>query len=56
MSKKEIRARRWNITINNPKEKNLDHETIRKIMKKFTGVIYWCMSDEIGNIFIETKK
>ena len=43
---KVIRARRWNITINNP---DLDHEAIRKIMKKFKGIIYWCMCDEIGN-------
>lgn len=46
---KVYKSRRWNITINNPKEENLEHEQIKKIMKQFKGAVYWCMADEIGN-------
>ena len=34
---KVLAVYRWNITINNPKEENLEHEQIKKIMKQFKG-------------------
>lgn len=42
------RTRKWQITINNPIEKGYTHECIKNILSKYTGCIYWCMSDEIG--------
>lgn len=46
---KNIRSRKWLITINNPKEKGFSHEEIKKILKgKFKNLEYWCMSDEVG--------
>ena len=50
------RLRRFMIVINNPKEHGFTHDIIKTIIKGMPSVIYWCMSDEIGNIFIETKK
>lgn len=41
-------SRKWQITINNPGEKNLTHDKIRRILEELKSVIYWCMSDEIG--------
>jgi len=49
------RLRRFMIVINNPKEHGFTHDKIKTIIKGMPYVIYWCMSDEIGNIFIETK-
>lgn len=37
----------WLVTINNPKEKGFDHETIKEILGDHS-VDYWCMCDEIG--------
>lgn len=41
-------SRKWQITINNPAEKNLDHTAIRKILEQFVSCTYWAMADEIG--------
>lgn len=40
--------RKWLLTINNPKEKEMTHEQIKIILSKFKAVKYWCMCDEIG--------
>lgn len=45
---KDSRSRKWQITINNPKEKGYSHEYIKDILKTFKSLVYWCMSDEIG--------
>lgn len=45
---KDTRARKWQVTINNPSEKGLDHEAIRAILGTMEGILYWCMCDEIG--------
>lgn len=44
----DIQSRKWQITINNPEEKGYSHDFIKKILEKFKGCVYWCMSDEIG--------
>lgn len=44
----DSRSRKWQITINNPKEKGFTHEKIKDILKEFKSLVYWCMSDEIG--------
>ena len=41
-------CRKWQITVNNPVEKNYTHDTIKFKLKEFKSCIYWCMSDEIG--------
>lgn len=54
MADKEIKInnnsqnRKWLLTINNPKEKDMTHEQIKIILSKFKAVKYWCMCDEIG--------
>lgn len=48
IEKKDQQGRKWQLTINNPKDNGMPHETIKKIMEQFTGCLYYCMSDEIG--------
>ena len=45
----DIQSRKWQVTVNNPIEKGLSHESIKNVIEKFKGCVYWCMSDEIGN-------
>jgi len=45
---RDPRSRKWLITINNPEEKGLGHEAIKKELEKFPSLLYWCMADEIG--------
>lgn len=42
-----IQGRKWQLTINNPLEKGLDHSAIEEITKRFMPD-YFCMSDEIA--------
>lgn len=42
-------SRKWQLTINNPVEKGITHETLRESLSKFTGMLYWCMCDETGS-------
>lgn len=44
----DSRSRKWQITINNPVEKGYTHEKIVEILKEFKSIVYYCMSDEIG--------
>ncbi len=45
---KDKQSRKWQITINNPLEKDLTHEKIKEILDTMKSVTYFCMSDEIG--------
>lgn len=45
---KDKQARKWQLTFNNPLEKDLSHEKIKEILDTMKSVVYWCMSDEIG--------
>lgn len=45
---KDTRSRKWQLTINNPVEKGFTHDRLKEIAEKFKGLVYWCMSDEIG--------
>ncbi len=54
-------SRKWQLTINNPKEHNLGHEELKEILSTLK-LEYWCMCDEIGDngtyhthIFIYSK-
>lgn len=43
------RSRKWQITINNPMDKGFTQDNIKqKIIDNFKSVIYFCMSDEVG--------
>lgn len=44
----DIQSRKWQVTINNPIERGFAHDSIKSILQKFKGCVYWCMSDEIG--------
>ena len=46
---KDTQSRKWQLTINNPREKGFIHSVINVIMRdNFKSVIYYCMADEIG--------
>ena len=45
---KDPQGRKWQITVNNPLSKNLDHEQIKIKLNELSTVVYWCMSDEKG--------
>ena len=41
-------ARKWQLTINNPQDKGLEHDAIKKALEQFKSCVYWCMADEVG--------
>lgn len=46
--KKDSRSRKWQVTLNNPEAKGFTHEKIKEQLAAFKNMVYWCMSDEIG--------
>lgn len=42
------RARKWLVTLNNPKDYNYSHDVIKSHLADFKGLLYWCMVDEVG--------
>lgn len=42
------RSRKWQLTINNPQDKGIDHDAIKLALGQFKSCEYWCMGDEIG--------
>ena len=42
------KATKWILTINNPQEHGLDHETLKQKFDEL-GLTYWCMCDEKGS-------
>lgn len=44
----DTQSRKFNITINNPKEKGFTHEKIKLEASKIKSCIYGCMADEVG--------
>ncbi len=45
---KDTRSRKWQVTINNPVEKGYTHDQIADILKEFKSLVYYCLSDEVG--------
>lgn len=45
---KDTQSRKWLLTFNNPVEKMLDHVAIKTILSDMKPVVYWAISDEIG--------
>lgn len=41
-------SRKFQLTINNPRDHGFDHDRIKSILSSFPGSAYWCMCDEIG--------
>ncbi|MGL5437582.1 MAG: replication protein, partial [Lachnospiraceae bacterium] len=39
---------KWQLTINNPVEKNFTHERLKEILSEMKSVVFYCMADEIG--------
>ena len=60
---KDTQSRKYQITINNPLDKGLDHNKIKQILDELKSTLYWCMADEVGlethtphtHIFIQTR-
>ena len=41
-------SRKYLLTINNPLDHGFTHERIKAILLEFSGLVYWCMCDEVG--------
>lgn len=41
-------SRKYQLTINNPKEHGFDHDRIKATLEGWPSVAYWCMCDEVG--------
>ena len=48
---KDPQGRKWLLTINNPKEKGLDHKAIQEGLKQFTSLVFYCLADEMGETY-----
>lgn len=50
MDEKNTQSRKWQLTINNPTEKGLTHDTLKSIITtdNFKSLEYWAMCDEVG--------
>lgn len=44
----DTQSRKWQITINNPKDKNQTHDAIKLALSSIKPIAYACMADEIG--------
>lgn len=45
---KDTSSRKWQITVNNPVDKGFTHERIIEILGGYKPIVYYCLSDEIG--------
>jgi len=48
MNTDESKARKYQLTVNNPSDHGLDHDTLKRVIAQFKGLQYWCLADEIG--------
>ena len=58
----DTQSKKYLLTLNNPVEKGLDHETLKQILGQLKSCLYYALSDEIGkegtyhsHIFIALK-
>ena len=42
-------SRKWQLTFNNPKEHDFEHDKIVEAIEGLAAVVYWCMCDEVGS-------
>lgn len=45
---KDTQSRKWQLTVNNPKDKELTHDEIKKRLNSLSSLEYACMADEVG--------
>lgn len=45
---KDTQSRKWLLTFNNPLDKKFDHTAIKNTLSDMKPVVYWVISDEIG--------
>ena len=48
MCTQKTKARKYQLTFNNPVDHGFTHEVIRTTLASFPGIQYWCMCDEVG--------
>lgn len=48
---KDTQSRKWQITINNPKEKGFCHDSIKEKLDSLKSLRYYCVSDELGETY-----
>ena len=44
----DTQSRKYQLTINNPLDKQLDHDAIKVKLAQLKSAVYWCMADEVG--------
>lgn len=44
----DTQSRKYQLTLNNPLDKQLDHDAIKAKLAQLTSADYWCMADEVG--------
>lgn len=51
MKNQNEQSRKWQMTINNPADYGVTHESINECLRCLKSVSYYCMSDEIGQTY-----
>lgn len=44
----DSQSRKWQVTLNNPSDRNLTHEAIKTKIQGIKSIKYYCLADEIG--------
>ncbi len=44
----DTQARKYQLTVNNPSAKGLDHDELKRRLAQLKSTVYWCMADEVG--------
>lgn len=44
----DTQSRKYQLTINNPADKDITHESIKRVLQELKSCTYYCMADEIG--------
>lgn len=44
----DTQSRKFQLTLNNPADKGLDHDEIKRRLSQLKSAVYWCMADEAG--------
>ena len=44
----DSQCRKWQLTLNNPADRGLDHDEIKRHLSQLKSCVYYCLADEIG--------
>lgn len=44
----DTKCRKWQITLNNPQDKNVTHDKMKLELSTIKSLVYYCLADEIG--------